>query len=62
MKKMYFLFLIDRKWEELFFDEREFFYGKIIKMYKNGDKFCLVKLILFNESYFSSWEIFLDEV
>lgn len=31
-------------------------------MYKNGDKFCLVKLILFNESYFSSWEIFLDEV
>lgn len=31
-------------------------------MYKNGDKFCLVKFILFNESYFSSWEIFLDEV
>eukprot|EP00105_Crassostrea_gigas_P044817 XP_019928965.1 PREDICTED: general transcriptional corepressor trfA isoform X24 [Crassostrea gigas] len=62
MKKTHPLPPIDRKREELPPDERELPHGKIIKMYKNGDKFRPAKPILFNESHFSSWEIFLDEV
>jgi hypothetical protein len=43
-------------------DERELPYGKIIKMYKNGDRFFPAKGILVNENLLKTWEIFLDTV
>ncbi|XP_062617450.1 protein rpi-1-like [Saccostrea cucullata] len=43
-------------------DERELPFGKIIKMYKNGDKFFTPKGILLNENHVKTWEIFLDTV
>ncbi|XP_078332729.1 uncharacterized protein LOC111136596 isoform X7 [Crassostrea virginica] len=43
-------------------DERELPFGKIIKMYKNGDKFFPSKGILVNENLVKTWELFLDEV